>query len=386
MTSSNLGHTNAQVTSTKTGIKKVGAVSLAGSIIFGLMAFSGISPASAAEPTVPLGTAEGYSVLAGSTVTNTGPSVLAQSLGLTPGSAVTGFPPGIINGSMEIANGPALQAQTDLTTAYNSAAGRSVTATVGADLVGTTLPGGVYKSATGPLSLTGTLTLDGQNDPNSVFIFQSDSTLITGSASRINLINGAQACNVFWQVGSSATLGTGSSFVGTVMALTSVTAQTAATIEGRVMARNGAVTLDNNVITAPGCDMTVPTATPSPSATTPVVIPTVTTPVGVPTVTVPADTPTSTSTNSVTPPTDTATMTATGTSTTNAPRGGPTTPGMTTTETETTVPVTPEDTSTPLANTGANSLTSPFAATGLILLLTSFVFLFLGRNRQSRQH
>lgn len=377
MTSSNLGHTNAQVTSTKIGIKKVGAVSLAGSIIFGLMAFSGISPASAAEPTVPLGTAEGYSVLAGSTVTNTGPSVLAQSLGLTPGSAVTGFPPGIINGSMEIANGPALQAQSDLTTAYNSAAGRSVTATVGADLVGTTLPGGVYKSATGPLSLTGTLTLDGQNDPNSVFIFQSDSTLITGSASRINLINGAQACNVFWQVGSSATLGTGSSFVGTVMALTSVTAQTAATIEGRVMARNGAVTLDNNVITAPGCDMTVPTATPSPSATTPV---------GVPTATVPADTPTSTSTNSATPPTDTTTMTATGTSTAKAPRGGPTAPGMTTTETETTVPVIPEDSSTPLANTGANSLTSPFAATGLVLLLASFVFLFLGRNRQSRQH
>lgn len=384
MTSSNLGHTNAHFTSNKTGIKKVGIASVSGSIIFGLMAFSGISPALAAEPTVSLGTAEGYSVLAGSTVTNTGPSVLAQNLGLTPGSAVTGFPPGIINGTMEVANGPALQAQSDLTTAYDSAAGRSVTATVGADLVGTTLPGGVYKSDTGPLALTGTLTLDGQNDPNSVFIFQSDSTLITGSASSINLINGAQACNVFWQVGSSATLGTGSSFVGTVMALTSVTAQTAATIEGRVMARNGAVTLDSNVITAPGCDMTIPvTVTPSPVVTPPAITPpVVAVPVTPPTST---DTGTGTSTDAGTP-TATPNMPVTGTPSITTSVDVPVTPGMTTTETETGLPTTPEETSTPLANTGVTSATPAFGVTGFILLLAGFGLLFLGRNRQTRQN
>lgn len=379
MTGPNLGHMNARGTMQKTGIKKVGVVSLAGSVVFGLMAFSGISPALAAEPTVPLGTAEGYSVLAGSTVTNTGPSVLAQNLGLTPGSAVTGFPPGLVNGTMEVANGPATQAQSDLTTAYNSAAGRSVNAIVGADLVGTTLPGGVYKSATGALSLTGTLTLDGQNDPNSVFIFQSDSTLITGSASRINLINDAQACNVFWQVGSSATLGTGSSFVGTVMALTSVTAQTNATIEGRVMARNGAVTLDSNLISAPGCNISVPTVSASPSASAtaaPVVSPSPS-----PVVVVPV--PTSTPSAAATVPAATVGTPSTGTSSVSVP----VVPGMTTSATTGTgISSTPQSDTNNLANTGASSMTPAFAATGLLLMVAGFVLLFIGRNRQSRQN
>lgn len=390
MTSSNLGHMSTRPPmAQQSRIKKVGTVSLAGSIVFGLMAFSGMTPAVAAEPNVPLGTADSYSVLAGSTVTNTGPSVLNQNLGLTPGSAVTGFPPGIVNGTMEVANGPALQAQSDLTTAYNNAAGRSITATVGADLAGTTLTGGVYKSWNGPLSLTGELTLDGENDPNSVFIFQTDSTLITGAASKITLINSAQACNVYWQVGSSATLGSGSAFAGTVMALTSITAETSATIEGRALARNGAVTLDNNVFTMPGCDMTmpVPTSTATPTATAPVVIPT--------------GTPTATSTASSTPsapvviPT-TPSMTTTATSpvvtptspsmTTTSTITVPTSPSMTTTTTETGGPWTPADSSTPLANTGVTSTSSTFANTAIILLLAGLGLLIFGKRKTVRQH
>ena len=170
--------------------------------------------ASAAEPQVGLGTAGSFAVLAGATVTNTGPSTIVGDLGVSPGSAVTGFPPGTVIGAQHAADAVALQAQSDLTTAYNDAAGRTPATSVAGDLVGRTLVSGVYKS-TSSLGLTGTLTLDAQGDPNAVFIFQIASTLITGSASNVNLIGGAQACNVFWQVGSSATLGTNSTFVGT---------------------------------------------------------------------------------------------------------------------------------------------------------------------------
>ncbi len=214
-------------------------------------------------PTVSLATAANYSVLGGSTVTNTGPSVLDQSLGVWPGSSVIGFPPGIVNapGTIEVTTAAALQAQSDLTAAYLDAKARPLDATTTADLVGLTLQGGVYAaSAQGPLGLSGTLVLDGGGDPNTVFIFQTDSTLITGSGSTVSLINGAQECNVFWQVGSSATLGTGSVFAGNILALTSVTATTGATVHGRALARNGAVTLDTNVFTTPTCDLT-PVAT-----------------------------------------------------------------------------------------------------------------------------
>jgi len=206
-----------------------------------------------AQAPVGLGTAANFAVLAGSTVTNTGPSVISGSVGLDPGSAVTGFPPGIVlAGTTQVADGVALQAQNDLVTAYNSAAGRSSTATVSGDLAGRTLVSGVYTSAS-TLGLSGALTLDAQGDPNAVFIFQAGSSLIVGSGSQVVLIGGAQACNVYWQVGSSATIGTGSSFVGNIMALTSVTMTTGATLQGRALARNGAVTLDTNTITSPTC-------------------------------------------------------------------------------------------------------------------------------------
>ncbi|MEV0597655.1 ice-binding family protein [Nonomuraea cavernae] len=167
---------------------------------------------------VDLGTARSFSVLAGARVTNTGPSIIGADLGVSPGTAITGFPPGIVLGAQHSADAVALQAKSDLTLAYNDAAGRTPATSVAGDLVGQTLPHGIYAS-TSTLGLTGTLTLDGEGDPNAVFIFQIASTLITGSGSDINLINGAQACNVFWQVGSSATLGTNSTFVGNILAL-----------------------------------------------------------------------------------------------------------------------------------------------------------------------
>jgi hypothetical protein len=177
----------------------------------------------------------------------------------------------VINGTIHTADGVANGAQSDLTTAYNDAAGRSPTANVPGFIgAGQTLAPGVYK-ASSSLDVGGSLTLDAGGDPNAVFIFQAPSTLVTDSASSVTLTGGAQACNVFWQVGSSATLGTNSSFTGTVLALTSISVQTGDTIAGRVLARNGAVTLDDDTITASGCAIAPPTTPPptSPPPTTP---------------------------------------------------------------------------------------------------------------------
>jgi LPXTG-motif cell wall-anchored protein len=227
--------------------------------------FTGAPAAQAAiVPTVLLATADQYSVLAGSTVSNTGPSILDQNAGVDPGSAIVGFPPGILlpPSVFHAADAQALQAQSDLTLAYVDAANRPINATTTADLGGLTLVGGVYGGpANGALSLTGPLVLDGAGDPNSVFIFQTGSSLITASASTVSLINGAQECNVFWQVGSSVTLGTGSVFRGNILALTSISVNTGVTIGGRALARNGAVTLDNDVFTTPTCDLVTPTPT-----------------------------------------------------------------------------------------------------------------------------
>jgi uncharacterized repeat protein (TIGR01451 family) len=221
------------------------------------------SAASAATAPVPLGTAANFAVLAGSTVTNTGPTTINGDLGLSPGTSVTGFPPGQVNGTIHAADSVALQAQTDLTAAYNNAAARPITATIPTELGGTTETPGVYNSAAGTFGITGTLTLDAQGDPNAVFIFQAASTLITAAASNVTLTNGAQASNVFWVVGSSATLGTSSTLQGNVLALTSITVTTGTTIHGRALARNGAVTLDTNTITAltPGLTITKTAAT-----------------------------------------------------------------------------------------------------------------------------
>jgi hypothetical protein len=202
-----------------------------------------------------LGTAQSFAVLGGSTVTNTGPSIISGNLGVSPGSAVTGFPPGIvINGTIHAADAVALQAQSDVTTAYNALAGMACNVDLtGQDLGGLTLTPGVYCFSSSA-QLTGELTLDAQGNPNALFVFQIGSTLTTASNSSVRLINGARACNVFWQVGSSATLGTATLFAGNILALASITLNTGASIVfGRALARTGAVTLDNNVISIAGC-------------------------------------------------------------------------------------------------------------------------------------
>ena len=254
--------------------------------------FIASQPAGAATAPVGLGTAGSFAVLAGTAVTNTGPSSISGNLGVSPGTAVTGFPPGIVsNGTIHSADGVAAAAQSDLTTAYNDAAGRSPTASVPGFIGGgQTLAPGVYK-ASSSLDVGGLLTLDAGGDPNAVFIFQAPSTLVTDSASSIILTGDAQACNVFWQVGSSATLGTSSAFSGSILALTSITVTTGDTIAGRALARNGAVTLDDDTITVPACATSSPTPTATPTSTTS------TTPTPTPT----APTPTSTTSTTPTP-------------------------------------------------------------------------------------
>jgi hypothetical protein len=205
----------------------------------------------AAPAKVGLGTAESFSVLAGSTVTNTGPTTMFGDLGLSPGSSVTGAPH--VLGATHVDDAVAIAAKNALTTAYNDAASRPTEGSAGTDLTGQTFTPGVRTASSSLLLSSGAVTLDAQGDPNAVFIFQIGTTLTTGSNTSVSLINGAQACNVFWKVGSSATLGTGTRFVGTVMAAATITANTAATIHGRLLAQTGAVNLDTNTITNSTC-------------------------------------------------------------------------------------------------------------------------------------
>ncbi len=230
-------------------VAAVAVLSMAVAAIVILGAEEDESPPEAAE-----NIALSFAVLAGSTVDNTGPSVINGDLGGTkPGEAITGFPPGIVNGDQHAADAVALRAQSDLTAAYYDAENRSSVAALPDTLDGLTLPPGVYTKES-ELGLSGTLTLDGQGDKNALFIFQAVSSLVTEDSGAIELINGAQACNVFWQVGTSATLGADTSFVGSILAFTSVSLQAGTTVEGRVLARNGTVSLDNNTITRPTCD------------------------------------------------------------------------------------------------------------------------------------
>jgi hypothetical protein len=209
------------------------------------------SSALGAAAPVGLGSAESFSVLAGSTVTNTGPTTMFGDLGLSPGSSVTGAPH--VLGQTHVDDAVAIEAKNALTTAYNDAASRPSNGSAGTDLAGQVFLPGVRTASSSLLLSSGSVTLDAQGNPNAVFIFQIGTTLITGSNTTVALVNGAQACNVFWQVGSSVTLGTGTVFVGTVMASATITANTAATIHGRLLARTGAVNLDTNTITTSNC-------------------------------------------------------------------------------------------------------------------------------------
>ena len=204
-------------------------------------------------PAATLGSAATFAVLGGSTVTNTGATTtIVGDVGVSPGAAITGLPAGQpTGGSIHAGDATAATAQTDLTTVYNDLAGRACgTNLTSEDLGGMTLAPGVY-CFNSSAALTGTLTLDGQGDANAVFVIQIASTLTTASGAAVDLIGSAQAQNVFWQVGSSATLGTGTAFEGNIVALQSVTLATGASLSGRALARNGAVTLDTNAVNVP---------------------------------------------------------------------------------------------------------------------------------------
>lgn len=201
-----------------------------------------------------LGTAENFAVLSDSTVTNTGSTTINGDLGVWPGSEVTGFPPGVITGTLHVGDAAAQQAQSDNTIAYLDLEGRPCDVDLtGTDLGGLTLGPGVYCFSESA-QLTGQLTLDAQNDANAFFIFQIGSTLTTASNSSVLLINSGSDCNVFWQVGSSATLGVSTAFAGNILALASVTLNTSTDVSGRTLAQNGAVTMDTNDISIANCD------------------------------------------------------------------------------------------------------------------------------------
>lgn len=251
----------------------LGATGLGLAALLGVAIVSPASAATVIDGPVNLGTAIDYGVLGASAVTNTGPTQVNGDLGLSPGTSITGFgglPNGVVNGTVHQTDAAAAQAQQDALTAYGTAASLTPTRTGLSELNGLSLSPGVYSGGALALADTGALTLAG--DANSVWVFQAASTLTIGSGSRITITGGASACNVFWQVGSSATVGTAAQFQGTVIAQQSVTATTGATVEGRLIAQNGAVTLDANTITASvGCpppgtvsETTAPTITSPP--------------------------------------------------------------------------------------------------------------------------
>jgi len=257
-------------------VRKFGRRMAAAFIVFsmatsGLLMF-GESANAAIVPTVDMGTADDFSVLAGSTVTNTGTSAFANSVGVWPGTAITGVTPAMIgpSGTIEAGTSVAEEAQADLTSAYVDAAGRAVDVTTPTgQLGGLVLIGGVYAAPSkAALGLTGTLTLDGGGNANSVFIFQTDFAFDTAAASNILLVNGALECNVFWQVGGAATLGASSTFVGSILAQTAITVGAGVEFHGHALARDAAVTLDTDTFTEPTCAAVDPTTTTTEPVTT----------------------------------------------------------------------------------------------------------------------
>jgi Ice-binding-like len=251
--------------------KRVSAFLVGAAVALCLTATNLMAQAPAALAPIDLGSAGSFAVLGASTVTNTGPSIINGDLGVWPGTAyVPGTPSATVNGTTHAGDTAAQQAQASLTMAYNNAAGLTVGVVgVAGDLGGQTLTPGLYKS-TSTLAITGDLTLNANGDPNAVFIFQVGSALLVATHGRVVLSGGAKAANVFWQVGSSATLGTYSALKGTVMAYASITIATGATLDGRALAQNAAVTLDTNAVTKQTSVTPPPPVPPTASAQLPV--------------------------------------------------------------------------------------------------------------------
>lgn len=203
--------------------------------------------------TIALGSASTLAILSGTAITSTGATNITGDIGLSPGSSVGGFPPGILNGVLHINDNIATQAKLDLTAAYNDAAGRTSTdiVTLAGNIGGLTLTPGLYKSTSSLAISSGDLTLDAKGDATAIFIIQIATTLTTTSGRKVILSGGALSSNIFWQVGSSATFGTTSVFKGTIMAMQSITFNTGATLDGRGLARTGAVTMAGNTIVNP---------------------------------------------------------------------------------------------------------------------------------------
>jgi len=203
------------------------------------------------QATVPMGSTTTFALLAGSTITNTGATTVTGDIGLSPGSSVGGFPPGTLNGTMYINDATASQAKTDLTAAYNNAAGRTTTdmVTLSGNIGELTLTPGLYKSTSSLALSSGNLTFDAKGNAAAVFIIQIASALTVTSGRQVILTGGALASNIFWQVGSSATFGTTSVFQGTILAMQSITFDTGSTLNGKALASTGGVTMADNTIT-----------------------------------------------------------------------------------------------------------------------------------------
>lgn len=237
-------------------------------ILFAVVSISIAGVVKASHATVDLGTADDFAVLAGSTITDANPSVITGDLGLSPASgSFINVTCGEVDGTIysvdaagplpcRVTNpGLLTTAKNDLTTAYNDAAGRTATGDPGTELGGDVLADGTYETGSGTFEIAAgqTLTLDGEGNEDAVFIFNMTTTLTTFANSNVELVNGAQACNVFWRVGSSATLGTGTDFVGTIMADQSITDNGGSTVEGRLLASVAAVNLDDTTVTRSVC-------------------------------------------------------------------------------------------------------------------------------------
>ncbi len=233
-----------------TGVKDTAGNALASNFVWSFT--TGATSTPSCQATVPLGAAGTFAVLAGSTATNSGLTMVIGDIGVSPGTAVTGFPPGIQNGTMHDGDAVAAQAKVDLATAISLATDRSNPGLLPIEIGGLTYTPGVYMAGAALGITTGNLTLDAQGDANAVFIFQIGSSLTTSTSNQIILAGGAKPANIFWLVGSSATLGGGSIFQGNILSAVSITVNSGATINGRLLAQSGAITLLTNAVTIPG--------------------------------------------------------------------------------------------------------------------------------------